>query len=387
MKIVAFTSIRSDYDLVSGVFKLLHMDKSIELKLLVSGAHLSEKFGKTLQYIIEDGFDYFTLETLIDGNTNGTRVKSASILFQGAIDYIRNIEPDLIIITGDREDVIIGGLIGMYLNIPILHFFGGDHELDGHADTYIRHATSKLASVHFVATQEHFSRLIALGESKKRIFNIGSVSLDKFLNHKALNYIEMLKTFPSDKQLENFALVIYHPVDEESENSGIYFEKILVALEKNGYAGIVSYPNSDPGHQNIINVIQKYETNKKFLFYKNFHRDYFLSVFKNAKFIIGNSSAGIYEAASVPIPAINVGLRQRGRFCGNNVVFVDNNLQAIENAIVMVDSDKFKKNIQNFTNPYGDGQSERRAYNLIKTIDFQAMIPKLEDPLEIKDDK
>ena len=382
MKIVAFTSIRSDYDLVSGVYKLLNNDPTIDLKLIVSGAHLTEKFGKTINHVINDGFSYFSLETLIEGDSYSSRIKTASILLQGSIDYVRNIAPDLLIITGDREDVIVGGMIGLYLNIPVIHFFGGDHEQDGHADTYIRHATSKLATVHFVATMEHQQRLIALGESKKRIFNIGSVSLDKFKKHIPLTYAELKETFPKEKKLENFALVIYHPVNEEVDYVEEYFEQILISLKKLGFAGIVSYPNSDPGYEKIIKIIDKYQGDSNFLFYKNFDRDYFLTIFKHAKFIIGNSSAGIYEAASIPIPAINVGLRQKGRFCGENVIFVDNDKELIENAIKVVNTEEFRKRISTMSNPYGDGNSELKAYNLIKAINFHTLLPKIEDPLE-----
>jgi UDP-hydrolysing UDP-N-acetyl-D-glucosamine 2-epimerase len=383
MKILAFTSIRSDYDLLSPLYKLLHKDKEINFKLLVSGAHLSEKFGNTINYIREDGFYFYSIESLIDSSSNRARVKSAAILFQSAIDYVYNFNPDLIILAGDREDMMIGALIGFYLNIPIIHFFGGDHEKDGHPDTYIRHAISKLATVHFVSTEEHKERLIALGENKKRIFNIGSVSLDKFVEHIPLSYNELLKTFPKEKELNNYALVIYHPVNEEKEKAGEYFEQILKALEETGYSGIVSYPNTDPGYHYIIKVIEKYKSHKKFFFYKNLPRDYFLSIFKNAKFIIGNSSAGIYEAASIPIPAINVGLRQKNRFCKENVIFVDNNLNEIKNAILKVSDKNFRKKIKNIKNPYGNGNSAIKAYNLIKSIDFKSFLPKIEDPLEV----
>ena len=181
MKILALTSIRSDYDLLSPLYKLLHNDKSIDFKLLVSGAHLSKEFGYTVQFIKQDGFDtLLEIETLINSDTLKSKLKTASIFLLNVIDVISHYNPDVLLYAGDREDVVIGGLLGTYLHIPTIHFYGGDHELDGHEDTVIRHATSKLSTYHFVSNKQHYNRLLSIGEGQNRIYNIGSISLDRF---------------------------------------------------------------------------------------------------------------------------------------------------------------------------------------------------------------
>ena len=317
MKILSFTSIRSEYDLLSPLYKLLHEDEDIDFKLIVSGAHLSESFGYTKKQIQQDGFEILAeLETLINSNTLKSKLKTASILLQNSIDLVANFNPDLIIFAGDREDVFVYGLLGVYLKIPTIHFYGGDHEMAGHEDTVIRHATSKLATFHFVSCEEHKQRLIKLGETEKRIYNIGSVALDKFVSHVPIS-IDKISSILNLNTPKKFALLIYHPISEENDA----FENILEVLKEKEIFAFVSYPNTDAGNMEIINSINKYQYDNNFYFFKNLDRDIFLTIFKKSMFIIGNSSAGMLEAASIPIAVINVGVRQKNRLSGDNVIF------------------------------------------------------------------
>lgn len=379
MKILALSSIRSDYDLLSPLYKLLHNDKNIQLKLLVSGAHLSKDFGYTKQYIQEDAYEILLeVETLINADSLSSRIKTASILLQNSIDIVNQYSPDLILFAGDREDVMVGALLGTYLNIPTIHFYGGDHEFDGHQDTYIRHSCSKLSSLHFVAAEEHQERLLKMGENPKSIFNIGSISLDKFKNFPKSNLSNFFKINIPKK----FALVIYHPLQNEDPEET--FSNILKSLEKNNIFSIVSYPNTDPGYLKINEVINTYKNNNNFLFYKNLPREIFLSVFANSSFMIGNSSAGIYEAASLKIPVINVGLRQKGRLCSKNVIFTSNSQKEIEMGLNHIEKEDYKKTLTTLKNVYGNGKSAKKAYKLIKKLNLQDYIPKIYDPLKDK---
>jgi UDP-N-acetylglucosamine 2-epimerase (non-hydrolysing)/GDP/UDP-N,N'-diacetylbacillosamine 2-epimerase (hydrolysing) len=378
MKILALTSIRSDYDLLSSLYKLLDKDKNIDFRLLVSGAHLSKEFGYTKKHIEDDGFKILLeIETLINSDSKSSRLKTASIFLQNSIDIVSQFNPDIILYAGDREDVIIGALLGTYLTIPTIHFYGGDHEKDGHQDTYIRHSTSKLSSLHFVSMQSHKKRLISMGEDPKTIHNIGSISLDKFNDFR---YINIQKSFKRD-DLKEFALVIYHPL--EGENAEKTFNNILSSLLKKNIMAIVSYPNTDPGYLEIHNIIDKYKDNKNFIFYKNLERDLFLSIFSDCKFIIGNSSAGIYEASSVKKSAVNVGQRQIGRECSSNVVFCGTKKKNISDTIENIITSKFQNKLLNIENIYGNGDSANKAYRLIKTLEASKYIPKIYDPLEL----
>lgn len=384
-KILAFSSIRSDYDLMSPLYQLLHDDQDIDFKIIVSGAHLSHNFGYSIKQIQRDGFEILLeIETLLSSDTGLSRIKSASLLLQNSLETIAKFNPDLMIYAGDREDVLMYAMIGGFLNIPSIHVFSGDHVQDGYIDNPIRHATSKLSTAHFVTLEEHKKRLVRMGEAEARVFVTGNISLDKFVAFKPLTKQEIKNYFKLTNNFDDFALMIFHPVTEEILKVDEYFENILKNLEERNICTFVSYPNVDPGNQKLLHVIDKYKENKNFLFYKNLDREIFMSIYKYAKFIIGNSSSGICEAASFKLPAINVGLRQTGRHADKNVLFCTVNYEDIGKSIEKVTSIQFHKDLKNLKNSYGDGNSAQKAYEIIKSIDFKSMIAKREDPLKVE---
>lgn len=386
-KILSFTAIRSEYDLLSTLYKLLNLEDEIELKLIVSGAHLSKKHGYSVSDIEKDGLDILAkIPTLFDENSKTSRIKSAATLMMKSIDIVANYNPDLIMYAGDREEVIIAALIGGYLEIPTLHFFGGDHVEDSHIDNPVRHATSKLSTFHIVAEQEHYARLAKMGEAKVRIFNLGSIALDKFKNEPVKSIDFLKQKFKIKNNFNEFALLIFHPIPKEREITATIFENILLALINEKINTFVSYPNIDPGNKDIIKVIERYQYHKNFIFYKNQPRNIFISIYKNAKFIIGNSSSGILESASIPIPAINVGFRQTGRKANKNVIFTGTSLNEIAIAINKALSSEFKIIVDNTSNIYGDGNSSIKALEIIKNTNFSKLIFKNEDILEDNND-
>ncbi|AII13916.1 putative UDP-N-acetylglucosamine 2-epimerase [Campylobacter iguaniorum] len=383
-KILAFTSIRSDYDLLSPLYKLLDKDEDIDFKIIVSGAHLSPNFGYSVQEIKKDGFDILLeIETLLSSDTNLSRLKSASLLLQNSLETIAKFNPDVLIYAGDREDVLIYSMIGGYLGIPTLHFFSGDHAEDGYIDNPIRHATSKLSTAHFVTLEQHKKRLIRLGEEENRIFVIGNISLDKFEDFKPINRSEIKNYFGIKNGFDNFALMIFHPITSELALVDEYFENILLNLKDRKIDTFVSYPNIDQGNTKLLKVIDKYKNDKNFIFYKNLDRIMFMSIYKQSKFIIGNSSSGVCEAASFKIPAINVGYRQVGRYADRNVIFCTTDYNDIGRSIDTATSKEFIGSLNNLLNSYGDGKSATRAFDIIKKTDFKSTIVKSIDPLKV----
>lgn len=387
-KILAFTAIRSEYDLLSGLFKMLNADQDIEFKIIVSGAHLSERGGHTVKDIEEDGLDILArINTLDKSDTKVSRIKSGSKLLSEAVDIVNEYKPDMIIYAGDREEVIMAAIIGGYLEIPTVHFFGGDHVQDSHIDNPVRHATSKMSTIHMVSTDEHARRLYKMGEDKQRIFNIGSVALDKFHSAEVYTFDEIKDYFKMPSQTDNFAILIFHPIPKERKHSAKIFENILLTLKEKNIFTFVSHPNIDPGSSEIISIINKYNNTPGFNFYKSQPRKIFLSIYKNADFIIGNSSSGIMESASIPIPAINVGIRQKNRTPNDNVIFCDATKQSIEDAIENCKSKKFQSSLKNTKNIYGDGNSIKNAFKIIKENTFRELLFKDEDILEMNHEK
>lgn len=385
-KILAFTGIRSDYELMSLLYKKLNEANDFQIKLIVSGAHLSETYGYTLNNIIEDGVPIIAqIENLIDSNSRASRIKSLSILLQDCIHTAAAYKPDVILYAGDREEVVVGGLIGTYLRIPTIHFFGGDHALDGNIDNPVRHAVSKLSSLHFVSNEESKQRLIKIGENKNRIFNVGSPALDKFISTEYIGKKEIVHILGKPRW-NNYAVMIFHPLAGEEDRAGQYFEEILVALEKKSVNAFVSYPNVDSGNKKIIEVIKKYYNKENFKFYKNIPRTLFVNLLRNSMFMIGNSSAGLYEAPILKLGAVNVGNRQKGRLCAENVVFVHQGVSNIVRGIETVLAEEFKLLLYKVQSPYGSGNSVEKIISLMRSLDLKSYVVKSEDPLLMEGD-
>jgi len=382
MKILAISGIRSDYDLLSPLYRKLLKNPHIDLRLLVGGAHLSSKFGNTVDCIEADGIPILSrIESLIDADTASSRLKSASIFLQSSVDVVANWMPNLIVYPGDREEVLIGSMLGAYLEIPTLHFYGGDHTVSGHVDNQVRHAASKMSSAHFVSTQEHKDRLISMGENQERIFVVGSLAVDNFVHHKGFDFDDLISNLKFPFKSKSYALVIFHPEPSERDLAPLHLENIIHALRSKGLSICIGYPNSDPSNQSLIDIIEENRSHGDVFVYKNLNRDVFISIYKNASLLIGNSSSGIAEAATIPLSVINVGKRQRGRFCGDNVIFCDGDSDAIASSIDRTTGDAWKEMLSTVVNPYGDGNSTDKAMALIETIDFQNMLLKTEDPL------
>lgn len=382
MKILGITGIRSDYDLMSSLYVRLRNDPEIDFRLLVGGAHMSPTYGNTVDVIRQDGFEVLAaVESLLDSDSNAGRIKSATMLLQGSIDAVARWAPDLILYAGDRAEVWIGGILGAYLGIPTAHFYAGDHTETGHVDNPVRHAATKLSSVHFVALEEHWRRVLAIGEPAERVFLIGNMSLDNFVNTTAMSLPSLRSILGLPDDFPQHAVVIYHPDIVEEAHAAQYLEHILDALHRRGIGICVGYPNIDPGNRQLIEVIERYSHRPGVFAYRNLGRNEFISLYKHSKFIIGNSSSGILEAASVPIPAINVGHRQRGRFAPHNVISCGVDARSIDAAIEQATSEDFLVSVRGMHNPYGDGDSSRQAHALLKSIDFKSLLLKTEDAL------
>lgn len=386
-RILGMTSIRSDYDLMSGVYRCLAHDPDVEFKLLVSGAHLSPAFGRSVDLIHQDGLEILAeVETLISGDSKASRLKTAAGLLTSALDVVRGYRPDMLIYAGDREDVLIGAMLGAFLDIPTVHFFGGDHAADGHVDNPVRHATSKLSTAHFVSIKEHAQRLAHLGEDPQRVFVIGSVALDKFVAEPPLDRTSTLLSLgakPHAMAGAPLAILIFHPVDQERELALDYVRDAVSTLVERGYHVLIGAPNADPGNAALLSAMQEVAHAPEVTFYGNTARASFVSLMRHAALMVGNSSAGLLEAASVRLPVINIGERQRGRLCGDNVVFSDGDTLSFRAALDHIASEEFLVGMRTLVNPYGDGHSEARAVDLLKRIDFKALFKKTEDPLNV----
>lgn len=382
-KVLAITSIRSDYNLLSMLYRKIHVDPEFEFSILVAGAHLSPAHGLTVTQIESDGLPVFArIESLLSADTRASRLKSAGILLTSCIDQVAAYDPDLIIFAGDREDVLVGAMLGAFLDIPTLHFFGGDHALDGIVDNAVRHAASKLSSLHFVSTQEHGRRLVAMGEAEQSVFVVGTPAIDRLREEPLLDAKELLRKHGAPPAWERFAIVIFHPVLGEEASAGEQFVNILTSLRQIGLPALVSYPNIDAGHHHIVAAIEAIKSDEQFVFYHNLANADFVNLMRAARLLVGNSSCGIVEAPFLKLGVVNAGRRQTGRAAVGNVVFTGTSQAEIVAALERALSDEFQIQLASTPSPYGDGYATERAFALIKSLNWKEFLRKYKDPLQ-----
>lgn len=369
-KVLGVTGIRSEYDLMSTVFKEIHEHPDMVLELLVTGAHLSPAHGYTIKEIERDGYKIADqVESLLQGDVLSSRVKGLAIQLQGMIQAVIKANPDILLVLGDREEAMTTALIGAYMNIPVAHVAGGDKVI-GNVDDQVRHAVTKLAHLHLVTNDESHQRVLALGEEPFRVFNVGNPGLDRLKTVPELTMGQLSQRLDFEiSENEPFILLIQHVISTEADYAYEQMKETLEAVRQMGIKTILSFPNSDAGSQQIIKAIHEYE-HLPFLFTAhNIPRLEFVNIMRKASCMLGNSSAGILEAPLLKLPVINVGNRQKGRLHAENVQFVEHQAEAICNAIrKAIYDDEYREQVRRCSNPYGDGNSSKNIADILASI-------------------
>lgn len=383
-KIMGQTFCRSDFDLLSGVYGKLAENSSVQFEILVSGAHLSRRFGMTVKEVRKTGIPIAAeIPCLFDSDQFLARPLAMAHLIAGAMPLITRFEPDLLLAVGDREDTLAMCIAGAYLKIPTVHFFGGDHGVARHVDTPVRHACSKLASMHFVSHEEHAKRLVALGEPPSRIHVVGNPALDIFQEAPYMSPREFSPHLGCHfDPATPYAVVVHHPTYAERYSGAQEIEIIFEVLHERGLQAVIGLPNTDAGAREVLDVFKRWQAQEGFSFYQSLDRVTFVNLLRNAQTLIGNSSMGLLEAPSIPLPVVNVGERQRGRTAAENVLFVDAKKTAVARAVDQAVSGAFRASLQGLKNPYGNGESVKKIIRLLNEIEPDCF--KTEDPLEIQ---
>ncbi len=368
-KILAITGIRSDYDLMSNLFIKLSNDLNIDFGLIVTGAHLEKKYGYSYKEIKKDKIKIIgKVKSYIDGNGLSPRV--LSLFKQGSkmVNIVKKFNPDIVLTMGDREESIVISLIATYLNIPIAHISGGD-KVVGNIDDHIRHAVSKLAHIHFPTSLDSKMRLIMMGENKKNIFNFGNPGLDRLRNEKKITLSDLSKKIQFNiNKNEKYFVCIQHSLSSEFKKSYDQMYLTLNCLKKMKIKTIIIYPNSDAGSSGVISAISRFKNVKYFCIKKNLPRNIFVNLLRNARCLIGNSSAGILETPFLGLPSINVGNRQLKRNHANNTIFIPSEKKILIKTISMINNDKYYKKIAKKSNIFGLGNSSNKIIKVLKSI-------------------
>lgn len=367
-KICVVTGTRAEYGPLKPVMNAIKKSPTLELSVIVTGMHLAQQFGYTLREIEEDGFRIDAkVDMLLSGDTGTAMAKSIGngiISIAQALDIIK---PDIILILGDRTEPFAAAIAGAYMNIPIAHIHGGDSAKAG-LDEYARHAITKLAHIHFPATEKSAERIIKMGEDPSNVFVVGAPGLDTILNENRIEPTGLSEKYNLNLS-EPILLVVQHPVTTEVDDAPDQIRETLEAIAELKHQTVLIYPNADAGGRRMIEIIKEYE---KYPYIKTFksipHKEY-LSLMKIASVMIGNSSSGIIEASSFGLPVVNIGSRQEGRQRAENVIDVGYDKEEIISAIkkALFDED-FKRKVKNCKNPYGDGKAGVRVADILSKI-------------------
>lgn len=367
--ITVLTTTRAEYGLLSGLIKKLKSTNEYIVKVAVTGTHLSEKHGGTFREIEDDGIGIdVKIQALQDSDTSSDITKSMAKVMIGFADYFSKNCSDALIVLGDRYETLAVCLAAMNERIPIIHIHGGE-TTEGAIDEAIRHAISKLSYLHFTSTEEYRKRVVQLGESPDRVFNVGALGVENILKLNLMEKNELANSIGFDIIGNKYAVVTFHPVTLENNSAEKQCEALLKALDKrNEISYIITKANADSGGNVINEMLEKYASSRKnVLLVASLGVLRYLSSLKYAEFVIGNSSSGIIEAPSFGIPTINIGDRQKGRIKACSIIDCDVSYDSICDAIDKALDDEFKEVCKKVVNPYGKGDT---SDCIISTIDY-----------------
>lgn len=362
-KICIVTGTRAEYGLLSNLMSLIKEDNDFELQIIATGMHLSSEFGLTYKEIEYGGFIINEkIEMLLSADTSSAVVKSLGIATISFADAYRKLQPDLLLILGDRFEMLAAAQSALIMQIPIAHIHGGECTFGAYDDA-IRHSITKMATWHFTSTKGHRNRVIQLGESPERVFNVGAIGIDNTIKLKLLSKSEIYHKLMISED-KPFFLITYHP---ETNNENLGIDQVLEALSSytNNFSLVFTKSNADNGGREINKRIQQFvkerpHTTKLF---DSLGQIGYLSAVKSAALVIGNSSSGLIEVPYLQTPTINCGNRQKGRERPASVFDCETTIKSMRNAINKALSSDIK-----FEKIFGDGNTTQQIFRYLKKI-------------------
>lgn len=376
-KICVVTGSRAEYGLLKSIIELLDKSPDLELQLVVTGMHLSSEFGFTINEILNDNFHINKkLETLISSDTPVGVSKSIGLGVIGFAETLEELKPNLIVILGDRYEILSIAICALIAKIPIAHISGGEIT-EGAIDESIRHSITKMSSIHFVATEEYKRRVIQLGEDKNKVFNVGGLGAD-IVKHSDLFEKEYLEDFLNFKFKSKNILITFHPETLNLNHTECQIDNLLFSLGNFDNIGFIfTMPNADNRSKTIDSKIQRFcFENKNSTYIKSLGQKKYYSCLNIVDGVVGNSSSGICEAPSFKIGTVNIGDRQKGRVRCESIIDVNNEQKEITNAIKTIISEEFKSKIKGVINPYQINNTSENIVRIIKEINLEGITKK-----------
>ena len=357
MRVCVVTGTRAEYGLLTPLMKELKI--YFKLQVVVTGAHLSKEHGYTVKEVMKNFKIADRVDLVLDDTVLGV-TRSLGIGVMLFADTFEKLKPDIVVLLGDRYEMLAAAQAAMIAKIPIAHIAGGD-TTEGAFDEAIRHSITKMAHIHFTTNEESARRVRQMGENPDYIFNVGSPGIDAIKQTRILSREELEKELGVEFKDKNL-LIIFHPATLDDESPAEQFAQLLGALRKLDYGYFFIMPNADTGRSQIAGMVDGFADGRAFA---SLPHETFVSLLTHCDALVGNSSCGIYEAAAVGTPAVNIGDRQKGRTQTVAVVNceprTDDILKAIDKALQI--------DCSNIINPYGDGTSARKMVDILRRID------------------
>lgn len=361
-KIAVVTATRAEYGILTPLLKAIDADTDLMLDLIITGTHLSEKHGYTKNHIIKDGFAISHEIPILDSDNTPYGVSvTMSNAIKGFAECFKNDRPDMLVILGDRTEILAIAEAAINERIPIAHIHGGE-VTEGAVDDCIRHAVTKMSYLHFTSTEAYRKRVIQLGEAPERVFFVGALSTENILNAPLLSKYEIKSDIGiPDGML--YSVVSFHPVTLENNSAKEQVTALCNAMEnKNEYFYLITIANSDAGGDTVNEMFDQFsKLHKNVKFVPSLGMIRYLSAVRYAEFVLGNSSSGIIEAPVFGTPTVNIGDRQRGRLMADTVINCNADTSSIIKAI-----DRSKSVKRAPTLMYGDGKTSCKIVSVIK---------------------
>lgn len=365
-RIVYVTGTRADFGLMQRTLSAIHRDSRLDLGLCVTGMHLLPAYGETVREIESCGLKIIArLPVVLDGSSGATMARALAVQLDGMTRLFDEYRPDLVLLLGDRGEMLAGALAALHLNIPTAHIHGG--ELSGTVDEPVRHAISKMSHYHFTSTEGARQRLIRMGERPEHVFVSGAPGLDGLSDAVVADRSALGLRFGFDPA-RPLALMVFHPVLQEAGAAGHQTSLLLDALHDRGCQTLCLLPNSDAGSAAVRAQIEARSSAPDCAMLAHLQRDEYLRCLASVDVLVGNSSSGIIEAASFGLPVVNVGARQHGRERSSNVIDSEPTRPALDEAIDAA----LKRGRQGCENVHGDGQAGRRIVEWLATLPLDA---------------
>ena len=378
--ICVVTTSRADFGGLQWLMREIDRDRRLRLQVIVSGMHLDPSFGETVNEISAARFTIDQrIPMLLAGGEPVAVAKSIGVGLISFADALRDLAPDIVVLLGDRFEILAPAVAAFVQRIPIAHLHGGETS-QGALDEGVRHAVTKLATWHFPATAEYRRRILQLGEPPDRVFACGAPALDAVHRVRLLSRRRLARELGFDLEGQ-VALVTYHPTTLEPGRGLPGVRSLLGALDDSGVKAVVTAANADSEGREINDEVASFCAARPARFHHVGHLGQlrYLSCLSSLDLVVGNSSSGLVEAPSFRIPVVNIGTRQQGRVAAANVIPVGHDRRAIRTAIRRALSPAFRRQLKRVVNPYdpiGDGRNSRRIKELLKRVPLSSDVLK-----------